>query len=68
MKVWDRDILKQKINDNSISWNQLTKGFGNKKNLLEEDCKITLNKATLMSLYYITHLYLNILIHLKPKL
>ena len=47
---WDRDILKEKIQDDTISWNQLTKGFGNKKNLLEEDCKITLNKATTESL------------------
>ena len=31
---------------------QLTKGFGNKKNLLEEDCKITLNKATHESLLH----------------
>ena len=46
---WDRDLVKEKIQDESISWNQLTKGFGNKKSL-EEDCKITLNKATTESL------------------
>ena len=49
---WDRDLVREKILDKSISWNQLTKGFGNKKNLLEEDCKITLNKATTESLIH----------------
>ena len=37
---WDRDILKQKIQDGSITWNQLTKGFGNKKNLLKKIVKL----------------------------
>ena len=52
IESWNRDILKQKIQDDTISWLQLTKGFGNKKNLLEEDCKITLNKATHESLLH----------------
>ncbi len=52
IESWNRDILKQKIQEDTISWLQLTKGFGNKKNLLEEDCKITLNKATHESLLH----------------
>ena len=50
LESWNRDILREKILDDTISWEQLTKGFGNKKNLLQEDCKITLNKATHESL------------------
>jgi DNA-directed RNA polymerase II subunit RPB2 len=50
IESWNRDILRKKITDNSISWDNLTKGFSNKKNLLETDCNITLNKATQESL------------------
>ena len=50
IESWNRDILKEKITDKSITWNNLTKGFSNKKNLLETDCNITLNKATQESL------------------
>ena len=50
VQSWDRDILKKKLQNDSITWSQLTKGFGNKKNLLEEDCNITLNSLTHESL------------------
>ena len=51
VESWNRDVLKEKLQDGSITWNNLTRGFGNKKNLLEEeDCKITINKPVTESL------------------
>ena len=42
VQSWDKDILKEKIMIILFLGINLTKGFGNKKNLLEEDCNITI--------------------------
>ena len=47
---WDKDIFNEKIMNGSIKWNELIKGFGNKKNILEDDCNISINKNTVESL------------------
>ena len=47
---YERDNVLEAYNSKSITWNQIIHGFNKKKDLLREDCKINITKASIDSL------------------